>query len=613
MNVWAISESQPWLAWAVRLTPDDAQPELTRAVCFRRLGEMERWSRTLRSAERKGASAARIEQESELGRVRSGELLGDVETRLVELAEAAQSPHDVAEAFAVGYVARGEFDKARTLLEGWEASYPNDAHMAYMWGVYHQRLEEPDRAIRGFEKALARQPRHEPARLAIAEVLEDQDRLHQAFEAYADVLRRFGGSDPGRLGLASVLRKLGRIDEARSVLLSLVSRPAPSPSVMLEMGQIALDSGDYEEAMRWFAKADVDRTADVSIISAAATTAALHGENDRAEQLITRYATLNGASTRMFDLQARLAIDPNDRQAARELQRLHATLVAATGRGGGSSTEPPEDVGPRSLSPSGPELFALHCSACHGTDGEGNGRAARHLFPRPRDLRAGGFRLVSTLDGVPTLDDSEQVIRLGMPGTSMPPYEDLSEDERKLLAQEMLRLRREGVREQYVKMLRDEGEEIDEDEVRQVVKDCTEPTAVVDVPPIGPPDAQAVRQGKEAYLKLGCGHCHGEDGAGARDVFLFDEKGRPTRARDLVHEPFKGGREPEAIYLRIAVGMPGGPHPSAGNLSQEQLIELVQYCRSLSAEPARVLTNHQQAIAATSRAYLAMFGASSPP
>ena len=84
---------------------------------------------------------------------------------------------------------------------------------------------------------------------------------------------------------------------------------------------------------------------------------------------------------------------------------------------------------------------------------------------------------------------------------------------------------------------------------------------------------------------------------------LFDDNGQPTRAHDLVREMFKGGRESESIYLRIVAGMPGTPHPASSTLSERERIDLVQYCRSLAAEPQLLLTNHQRAQWATNAAY----------
>lgn len=200
-----------------------------------------------------------------------------------------------------------------------------------------------------------------------------------------------------------------------------------------------------------------------------------------------------------------------------------------------------------------------------------------------------------------------------MPGTSMQSFENLSLDERKLLAQEVLRLNRDGLREQFIDALTNEGEEIDADEVREIVDFCTTPGEVARVPRIGPADSQAILRGKDTYFKLGCDNCHGEHGSGAWDTLLFDEKGRPSPPRDLAYEPFKGGHEPESLYQRIFLGMPGTPHPACWNVAEEQLVDLVHYCRSLSQEPKRMLTNHQRTIQATGSAYSAASGGAAVP
>ena len=613
MNVWAIGAARQWLARAAWADPGDGNVELMQAACHRRLGQMDRWRIALQSAERKGVPATGIQQEKELGLIRSGTFPDGVETRLFELVESALSPHDVAEAFLYGYLARGDQDKARAFLEGWETSYPNDPHVTYMWGVFWRSQGELNRAMTQFEHALARKPCHEPARVAIAMLVESGDRLDGALDGYVELVTRSPRCETGRLGLSRVLRKLARAGEARAVIEPLTSAMEPPLDVMAEMGWTEFESGNYEQAERWFRQAGFDHSSDEDTLSAAATAVALAGNPDRAELLFRRQAAITGASTRVYDLGERLVIDPNDKQAAAGLKRLSTPPVTESDSRDGTSTQPTAGDEQEDDAWSGPDLFARYCSACHGAGGDGNGRAARHLFPRPRDFRAGRFLLVSTRNGVPTLDDLKSVTKRGMPGTSMRSYDELSEDQRNLLAQEVLRQHREGVRDQYVNMLRREGEVVDEAEVREVVEDCTSPGEVTKPPKIGPPDSQSVARGRNMYIELGCNKCHGDDGVGARDSLLFDDKRRAARPRDLVHEPFKGGSELESIYLRIALGMPGSPHPAAGNLAQHQLIDVVQYCRSLSQEPKRLLTNHQRAILGTSRAYVSAFGGSPLP
>jgi mono/diheme cytochrome c family protein len=206
---------------------------------------------------------------------------------------------------------------------------------------------------------------------------------------------------------------------------------------------------------------------------------------------------------------------------------------------------------------------------------------------------------VSTDRGTPAWEDLEAVIRRGLPGTSMPAFDRLPPDQRRLLAEEVRRLHRNGVRQQYLDLLRNEGETIDEKEVAEFVDLRTAPGETIRPPEFGPADPEAVARGRKLYLQQNCQSCHGDDGAGASDVALFDDQRRPTLPRDLVQDPFKGGSEPEAIYRRLVLGMPGSPHPASSNLTADEFVDLVHYTRSLGQEPKRILTNHQRALLAT--------------
>ncbi|MCA9133568.1 MAG: cytochrome c, partial [Planctomycetales bacterium] len=120
-------------------------------------------------------------------------------------------------------------------------------------------------------------------------------------------------------------------------------------------------------------------------------------------------------------------------------------------------------------------LYAEHCAGCHGEQGDGLAVAARYLLPRPRDLRAGKFRLVSTQNYVPSRQDLHDVLLRGMPGSSMPPWEHLSVAERDALIDEIYRLRAAGARDFYLTTLREiEGlsdEELAEEEVQEEIAD----------------------------------------------------------------------------------------------------------------------------------------------
>jgi DMSO reductase family type II enzyme heme b subunit len=75
-------------------------------------------------------------------------------------------------------------------------------------------------------------------------------------------------------------------------------------------------------------------------------------------------------------------------------------------------------------------LYKKHCEVCHGEKGEGDGPAAHFLFPKPRVLTDGLFKVRSTPSGEPPTDkDILVIIKNGMPGSAMPSLSELSEEE----------------------------------------------------------------------------------------------------------------------------------------------------------------------------------------
>lgn len=596
----AISMAQGWLDWSARLDPRDSTTDVLRATCFRWLQQPDRWQAALTLAAQKGAPEFLVRQETKLGRIAGGQLEGGVEGELATMTDAGAPPDEACAALVTGCLASKDPTWAKLVLDAWEARHPEEARFAYTRGVYWLWMSEAElnigrrrefaaQAQRDFEQALTRQPRHELARVALAGLYEDQGRLEEAATLAADA----PASEAAAVNRARLLRELGRLDEARRVLEPRSRQPPVSVKVAAQMAEIELESGRYQEADRWFAGAGLASPAGAPSITAAACSAALQEEPSRARQLFAQVDAVHNRQVRVQDLADRLALEADDPPAQDELRRL----TAAPGtREPDADSATDQRQGDSALTASG--LYTRHCRGCHGQNGDGYGHATRHLFPKPRALRTEQARLVSTVNGVPSLADLEAVIRRGMPGTAMRAFDQLSADQRLLLAQEVQRLHRLGIEEQFIAALVKAGEEVDALEVRAVVQRATTPADAVPVPRIGPADPPAIARGKDVYVKLGCYNCHGADGTGVGVLPQFDEQGRPAPPRDLVHEAFKGGSEPESVYRRLLLGMPGTPHPASPSVTSEQLIALVHYCRSLAREPKRDLSNHQRALQA---------------
>ncbi len=247
----------------------------------------------------------------------------------------------------------------------------------------------------------------------------------------------------------------------------------------------------------------------------------------------------------------------------------------------------------------GRQLYLRHCAACHGDNGDGRGVAAAFLFPKPRDFRSGRFRLVSTRGGVPTRQDLDNVLKRGMPGSAMPPWYFLSDEQRSALIDEVMQFLREGLRESYIRHYQTEegltDEELAEElkdpdfqaEIREFVEERSRPGELTEVPPLGDPTPEVIAKGKELYFKQGCVSCHGETGKGDGVKEMIDDEGYPTAPRDFTRGIFKGGHDPASLYRRTAYGMRGTPMPATINLKPAEIAAMVHWMRSLSDEATR--------------------------
>ncbi|MEO6027065.1 MAG: c-type cytochrome [Candidatus Binatia bacterium] len=217
----------------------------------------------------------------------------------------------------------------------------------------------------------------------------------------------------------------------------------------------------------------------------------------------------------------------------------------------------------RALAADGPgkDLYTRNCAQCHGDQGDGNGVAAPHLMPRPRDFTSGKFKIRTTPSGkLPTDADLHHIIRVGMPYTSMPAWPNLSDAEIDSLVE-------------YVKTFSPEFAKPDgKAEGMQIPK----PPAL---------SAESVERGKASYAELGCAGCHGELGRtdGTTAPTLKDDAGHPIRPADLTHPwTFRGGGRREDIFRSVTTGLNGTPMPAFGEaLSVEQRWDLTDFIYAL--------------------------------
>lgn len=231
--------------------------------------------------------------------------------------------------------------------------------------------------------------------------------------------------------------------------------------------------------------------------------------------------------------------------------------------------------------PPGQVLFERNCSVCHGLNGDGKGEAAYLLQPKPRNFRAGKFRLVTTQNLVPSREDVFRTLTNGMPGTPMPSWAQLPEADRRALADYVLKLNRDGWYDIGIESGKSKVE------AAKYADEMSKPDSPIDVPEEPPVTASGLEEGRK-YYGIACAQCHGENGEGKHDPKWKTAEGYPTWSRNLREGVFKGGRDAKQLYITFSTGLPGTPMP-AQSFTPEQTWRVVQYVQSLSDPEAQRL------------------------
>ncbi len=220
------------------------------------------------------------------------------------------------------------------------------------------------------------------------------------------------------------------------------------------------------------------------------------------------------------------------------------------------------DVGTDAQRESGKTLYLKYCAQCHGEKGNGEGYATPYLFPKPRDFTTGKFKVRTTPSGaLPTHQDLVNIIRRGMPYTSMPAWPNLSDQEVSDLAH-------------FTKTFSPDF---------SIPENVPQPVPLPSAPAA---TNESIALGKKLYEDNGCLKCHGAlgRGDGPSAPTLVDDLSHPIRAANLAQSwTFRGGSSREDIFKTMSTGFNGTPMPSfLEALTPEQRWAITDFIASLS-------------------------------
>lgn len=279
----------------------------------------------------------------------------------------------------------------------------------------------------------------------------------------------------------------------------------------------------------------------------------------------------------------------------------HVRYAPGLGSGGSTSSLPPREEEPQRITiPTdlpeadrmrrGEKIYFAQCVDCHGAAGDGAGYLAEGFDVKPRDFRQGKYKFRSTLPGeLPTITDIERSVRVGIPGTTMPAWNQF------LSEQEI------GDVGRYLILFSPRF--VDAWRAHQSPRALPLPRAPADVEEIaahptgdlhpcvraaGPAYAASLAcRGERLWNLHQCQWCHGEDarGNGPSALGKTDDWGNPIQPANLTYKwLFKNGHRPEDVYRTLFGGLNGTPMGSFASAIPDERDRwaMVAYVQSLS-------------------------------
>jgi tetratricopeptide (TPR) repeat protein len=181
---------------------------------------------------------------------------GDLETADARLGLALEySPRFVEALVNQGLVEleRGNFDRARELLERARRLNPDVAQPHHGLGVLAERQARPDVASQHYYDALAVDPGFAPSRANLARLLFDANMLEEALIQFKRLVEVAPDSAEAAQGLAETLLRLGRVDEAETVAAHARERFPDSAELRVLAARSLLRQGDVGAAIELLA------------------------------------------------------------------------------------------------------------------------------------------------------------------------------------------------------------------------------------------------------------------------------------------------------------------------------------------------------------------------
>lgn len=310
------------LEWARWLAPKNGEIALLEARIRRKQGRIEEAMECLKQARELGQEEKAVKREEVMMAAQIGRM-HEAEQHLEAILDSPEGDtQEICQAFVSGYILTCRFESAMQMINAWQADFPDDPEPRYMRGLIQKQLKNWQEAEDELLAAVTLDPTHGDAILLLADVLMSREHPQQALDWY----QYFRSSQPrhpeAEIGAAKALRILGRPEEARTIIDNLLQQDSSNALAQVEMGELELAAGRYDEAVEWMQQASDRRPNDISILFRLAAALSAAGRPNEALPHFNRAEAAKTALGRVSDLTRQIYSTPNDLAARTELGKI---------------------------------------------------------------------------------------------------------------------------------------------------------------------------------------------------------------------------------------------------------------------------------------------------
>ena len=323
----AISEGKlevgkSWLERSESLLADQPEVALLLARYHRRLGRMDKAGEFLKEAQKLGQSPESLQREqvmllAQLGRLSEAEpFFGPM------LTEPGEDAAEICQAIVSGYLIASELGKATTILDSWQADFPESTQPLLLRGELLKTMERWNDAKKIYHKALELDPENADAARSMANVLMHNKDAAEALHYYRISAKHPTGDIKLYAEIGHCLRVLGHYKEAYEWLDRALSKDAKNGEAAFEKAQLEMEEGRYDEAVGYFKIAVESKARDLNVRFGNASALYLAGEKEKAKAEFAWVDEATLAMQKVDELSRAILSQPNDPERRFQIGKL---------------------------------------------------------------------------------------------------------------------------------------------------------------------------------------------------------------------------------------------------------------------------------------------------